>query len=244
MKICPKCGVSNETDAKFCVNCGASLKDAVKPQKKGKKLILILVIIVIVLVGVLAFVFGMNQKPKPAKPVTAPAKTEKAVPKTQTANDSNEQQQSSQAPASSASTVTASNYSDGQLATLVAYYGSTCGENDWDAWSTMEQCTDDGGEATLYVMGLNDVPVNPNQKGNGKYYAFNDQGGNIEFYTLSPDGKTVYIYHYEGDSDIDNKAQVSPFKVVSVQDLVNKANSDSMMDDINKVGNNVSEQNF
>ena len=37
MKICPKCGVSNETDAKFCVNCGASLKDAVKPQKKGKK---------------------------------------------------------------------------------------------------------------------------------------------------------------------------------------------------------------
>lgn len=73
MKICPKCGVSNETDAKFCVNCGASLKDAVKPQKKGKKLILILVIVVIVLLGVLAFVLGMNQKPKPAKPVTAPA---------------------------------------------------------------------------------------------------------------------------------------------------------------------------
>ena len=75
MKICPKCGVSNETDAKFCVNCGASLKDAVKPQKKGKKLILILVIVVIVLLGVLAFVLGMNQKPQPAKPVTAPAKT-------------------------------------------------------------------------------------------------------------------------------------------------------------------------
>jgi len=71
MKICPKCGVSNETNAKFCVNCGASLKDAVKPQKKGKKLILILVIVVIVLLGVLAFVLGMNQKPKPAKPVTA-----------------------------------------------------------------------------------------------------------------------------------------------------------------------------
>lgn len=65
MKICPKCGVSNETDAKFCVNCGASLKDAVKPQKKGKKLILILVIVVIVLLGILAFVLGMNQKPKP-----------------------------------------------------------------------------------------------------------------------------------------------------------------------------------
>lgn len=209
-----------------------------------KKIVPILITIIVILFGVLAFILGADTNLKHSKKKTAPVKTEKVASKTQTATNSSQTQQSSQAPASSVSTVTASNYSDGQLAALVAYYGSTCGENDWDAWSTMEQCTDDGGEATLYVMGLNDVPVNPNQKGNGKYYAFNNQGGNIEFYTLSPDGKTVYIYHYEGDSDIDNKAQVSPFKVVSVQDLVNKANSDSMMDDINKVGNNVSEQNF
>lgn len=209
-----------------------------------KKIVPILITIIVILFGVLAFILGADTNLKHSKKKAAPVKTEKIASKTQSATNSSQTQQSSQAPASSASTVTASNYSDGQLAALVAYYGSTCGENDWDAWSTMEQCTDDGGEATLYVMGLNDVPVNPNQKGNGKYYAFNDQGGNIEFYTLSPDGKTVYIYHYEGDSDIDNKAQVSPFKVVSVQDLVNKANSDSMMDDINKVGNNVSEQNF
>lgn len=209
-----------------------------------KKIVPILITIIVILFGVLAFILGADTNLKHSKKKAAPVKTEKVASKTQTATNSSQTQQSSQAPANSASTVTASNYSDGQLAALVAYYGSTCGENDWDAWSTMEQCTDDGGEATLYVMGLNDVPVNPNQKGNGKYYAFNDQGGNIEFYTLSPDGKTVYIYHYEGDSDIDNKAQVSPFKVVSVQDLVNKANSDSMMDDINKVGNNVSEQNF
>lgn len=209
-----------------------------------KKIVPILITIIVILFGVLAFILGADTNLKHSKKKAAPVKTEKIASKTQSATNSSQTQQSSQAPASSASTVTASNYSDGQLADLVAYYGSTCGENDWDAWSTMEQCTDDGGEATLYVMGLNDVPVNPNQKGNGKYYAFNDQGGNIEFYTLSPDGKTVYIYHYEGDSDIDNKAQVSPFKVVSVQDLVNKANSDSMMDDINKVGNNVSEQNF
>lgn len=209
-----------------------------------KKIVPILITIIVILFGVLAFILGADTNLKHSKKKAAPIKTEKVVSKTQTATNSSQTQQSSQAPASSASTVTASNYSDGQLAALVAYYGSTCGENDWDAWSTMEQCTNDGGEATLYVMGLNDVPVNPNQKGNGKYYAFNDQGGNIEFYTLSPDGKTVYIYHYEGDSDIDNKAQVSPFKVVSVQDLVNKANSDSMMGDINKVGNNVSEQNF
>lgn len=209
-----------------------------------KKIVPILITIIVILFGVLAFILGADTNLKHSKKKAAPVKTEKVASKTQSATNSSQTQQSSQAPASSASTVTASNYSDGQLAALVAYYGSTCGENDWDAWSTMEQCTDDGGEATLYVMGLNDVPVNPNQKGNGKYYAFNDQGGNIEFYTLSPDGKTVYIYHYEGDSDIDNKAQVSPFKVVSVQDLVNKANSDSMMDDINKVGNNVSEQNF
>ena len=209
-----------------------------------KKIVPILITIIVILFGVLAFILGADTNLKHSKKKAAPVKTEKVASKTQTVMNSSQTQQSSQAPASGASTVTASNYSDGQLAALVAYYGSTCGENDWDAWSIMEQCTDDGGEATLYVMGLNDVPVNPNQKGNGKYYAFNDQGGNIEFYTLSPDGKTVYIYHYEGDSDIDNKAQVSPFKVVSVQDLVNKANSDSMMDDINKVGNNVSEQNF
>lgn len=209
-----------------------------------KKIVPILITIIVILFGVLAFILGADTNLKHSKKKAAPVKTEKVALKTQTVMNSSQTQQSSQAPASSASTVTASNYSDGQLAALVAYYGSTCGENDWDAWSTMEQCTDDGGEATIYVSGLNDVPVNPNQKGNGKYYAFNDQGGNIEFYTLSPDGKTVYIYHYEGDSDIDNKAQVSPFKVVSVQDLVNKANSDSMMDDINKVGNNVSEQNF
>ena len=209
-----------------------------------KKIVPILITIIVILFGVLAFILGADTNLKHSKKKAAPVKTEKVASKTQTATNSSQTQQSSQAPASSASAVTASNYSDGQLAALVAYYGSTCGENDWDAWSTMEQCTDDGGEATIYVSGLNDVPVNPNQKGNGKYYAFNDQGGNIEFYTLSPDGKTVYIYHYEGDSDIDNKAQVSPFKVVSVQDLVNKANSDSMMDDINKVGNSVSEQNF
>lgn len=209
-----------------------------------KKIVPILITIIVILFGVLAFILGADTNLKHSKKKAAPVKTEKVASKTQPATNSSQTQQSSQAPASSASTVTASNYSDGQLAALVAYYGSTCGENDWDAWSTMEQCTDDGGEATIYVSGLNDLPINPNQKGNGKYYAFNDQGGNIEFYTLSPDGKTVYIYHYEGDSDIDNKAQVSPFKVVSVQDLVNKANSDSMMDDINKVGNNVSEQNF
>lgn len=209
-----------------------------------KKIVPILITIIVILFGVLAFILGADTNLKHSKKKAAPVKTEKVASKTQTTTNSSQTQQSSQAPASSASTVTASNYSDGQLAALVAYYGSTCGENDWDAWSTMEECTDDGGEATIYVSGLNDLPINPNQKGNGKYYAFNDQGGNIEFYTLSPDGKTVYIYHYEGDSDIDNKAQVSPFKVVSVQDLVNKANSDSMMDDINKVGNNVSEQNF
>ena len=209
-----------------------------------KKIVPILITIIVILFGVLAFILGADTNLKHSKKKAAPVKTEKVASKTQTVMNSSQTQQSSQAPASSVSTVTASNYSDGQLAALVAYYGSTCGENDWDAWSTMEECTDDGGEATIYVSGLNDLPINPNQKGNGKYYAFNDQGGNIEFYTLSPDGKTVYIYHYEGDSDIDNKAQVSPFKVVSVQDLVNKANSDSMMDDINKVGNNVSEQNF
>lgn len=174
-----------------------------------KKIVPILITIIVILFGVLAFILGADTNLKHSKKKAAPVKTEKVASKTQTATNSSQTQQSSQAPANSASTVTASNYSDGQLAALVAYYGSTCGENDWDAWSTMEQCTDDGGEATLYVMGLNDVPVNPNQKGNGKYYAFNDQGGNIEFYTLSPDGKTVYIYHYEGDSDIDNKAQVS-----------------------------------
>ena len=209
-----------------------------------KKIVPILITIIVILFGVLAFILGADTNLKHSKKKAAPVKTEKVASKTQTVMNSSQTQQSSQAPASGASTVTASNYSDGQLAALVAYYGSTCGENDWDAWSGMEEDTNDGGEATIYVSGLNDLPINPNQKGNGKYYAFNDQGGNIEFYTLSPDGKTVYIYHYEGDSDIDNKAQVSPFKVVSVQDLVNKANSDSMMDDINKVGNNVSEQNF
>lgn len=204
-----------------------------------------MITIIVILFGVLAFILGADTNLKHSKKKAAPVKTEKVASKTQTTTNSSQQQPSQAQPTSSSvATATASNYSDGQLAALVAYYGSTCGENDWDAWSTMEECTDDGGEATIYVSGLNDVPVNPNQKGNGKYYAFNDQGGNIEFYTLSPDGKTVYIYHYEGDSDIDNKAQVSPFKVVSVQDLVNKANSDSMMDDINKVGNNVSEQNF
>lgn len=209
-----------------------------------KKIVPILITIIVILFGVLAFILGADTNLKHSKKKAAPVKTEKVASKTQTVMNSSQTQQSSQAPASSVSTVTASNYSDGQLAALVAYYGSTCGENDWDAWSGMEEDTNDGGEATIYVSGLNDLPINPNQKGNGKYYAFNDQGGNIEFYTLSPDGKTVYIYHYEGDSDIDNKAQVSPFKVVSVQELVNKANSDSMMDDIDKVGNNVSEQNF
>ncbi|WP_282457808.1 hypothetical protein [Ligilactobacillus aviarius] len=210
-----------------------------------KKIVPILITIIVILFGVLAFILGADTNLKHSKKKAAPVKTEKVASKTQPTTNSSQQQPSQAQPtSSSAATATASNYSDGQLAALVAYYGSTCGENNWDAWSTMEECTDDGGEATIYVSGLNDVPVNPNQKGNGKYYAFNDQGGNIEFYTLSPDGKTVYIYHYEGDSDIDNKAQVSPFKVVSAQDLVNKANSDSMMDDINKVGNSVSEQNF
>lgn len=199
-----------------------------------KRVISILITIIVILFGVLAFILGANTNLKHSKKDSAPVKTEKV----QTTVNSSQPQQSSQ------STLNASSFSNGQLAALVAYYGSTCGENDWDAWSTFEQCTNDGGEATLYVCSLDDLPINPNQKGNGTYYAFNDQGGNIEFYTLSPDGKRVYIYHYEGDSDIDNKAQVSPFKVVSVQDLVNKANSDSMMDNINQVGNNVGEKNF
>lgn len=207
-----------------------------------KRVISILITIIVILFGVLAFILGVNTNLKHSKRSTKPVKTEKIISKTQTTTNSKQSQQSSQV--ASTPTVNASNFSNGQLAALVAYYGSTCGENDWDAWSTFEQCTNDGGEATLYVCSLNDLPIDPNQKGNGKYYAFNDQGGNIEFYTLSPDGKIVYIYHYEGDSDIDNKAQVSPFKVVSVQDLVNKANSDSMMDNINQVGNNVSEKNF
>lgn len=62
-----------------------------------------------------------------------PVKTEKVASKTQMTTNSSQTQQFLQAPANSASTVTASNYSDGQLAALV----TTCGENDRDEWSTM-----------------------------------------------------------------------------------------------------------
>jgi uncharacterized membrane protein YvbJ len=38
MKICPSCNTQNNIDAKFCSNCGASLKKEVPTKPKKKKL--------------------------------------------------------------------------------------------------------------------------------------------------------------------------------------------------------------
>lgn len=238
MKICPKCGTSNETDAKFCVNCGASLKDAVKPQKKGKKIILILVIIVIVLVGALAFVFGMNQKPKPAKPVTA-AKTEKTAPKTrktQTANNSNQTQQVTKDTSSTSGGLSAATLTPKQIAALVAYHGSTLNNNDWQAWSNYESAMGNGQSSTNELFIVNQCPVQISKTGTGKIYSYTDQGGTLNFYTLSNDGKTVYIYACDSDSSDDVQ---QPIETVTLQDMVNQANSDSMAKEIMNVANSI-----
>ena len=236
MKICPKCGASNETDAKFCVNCGASLKDAVKPQKKGKKLILILVIVVIVLLGALAFVFGMNQKPKPAKPVTAPAKTEKAAPKTQTANDSNQPQQTAKNTSSTSDGLNVATLTPKQIAALVAYHGSTLNNNDWQAWSNYESAMGNGQGSTNQLFIVNQCPVQISKTGTGKIYSYTDQGGTLNFYTLSNDGKTVYIYACDSDNSDDIQ---QPIETVTLQDMVNQANSNSMAKEIMNVANSI-----
>ena len=170
----------------------------------------------------------MNQKPKPAKPVTAPAKTEKAAPKTQTANDSNDPQQTAKNILSTSDGLNAATLTPKQIAALVAYHGSTLNNNDWQAWSIYESAMGNGQGSTNELFIVNQCPVQISKTGTGKIYSYTDQGG----YTLSNDGKTVYIYACDSDNSDDIQ---QPIETV----MVNQANSNSMAKEIMNIANSI-----
>lgn len=58
----------------------------------------------------------------------------------------------------------------------------------------------------------------------------------MNFYTLSNDGKTVYIYACDSDNSDDIQ---QPIETVTLQDMVNQANSNSMAKEIMNVANSI-----
>ena len=100
---------------------------------------------------------------------------------------------------------------------------------------------EDGQSSTneIFVLTPSQCPVKVSQSGTGKVYSYTDQGGTLNFYTLSGDGKTVYIYACDSEDDSDSDDVQQPIETVTLQDMVNQANSDSMTKEIMNVANSI-----
>lgn len=204
-----------------------------------KKIVPILITIIVILFGVLAFVLGVNTNSRHSEKHAEPAKTEKVASSSEETASSavQSQQPSSQAQSSSNSDdLDATKLTPKQVAALVAYHGSTLNNNNWEAWKNYEFAMNSGQSSTNSIFIVSQCPVQISQKGTGAIYSYTDQGGTLNFYTLSNDGKTVYIYACDSD-DSDDVQQ--PIETTTLQDMVNQANSDSMALEIKTVANSI-----
>lgn len=205
-----------------------------------KRVITILITIIVILFGVLAFILGADTNLKSSKESSPSIKTTAL-----TSKKSISQQQVSQASVSVSSSkssgLNATNLTPKQVAALVAYHGSTLNNDDWQAWSNYESAMEDGQSSTneIFVLTPSQCPVKVSQSGTGKVYSYTDQGGTLNFYTLSGDGKTVYIYDCDSEDDSDSDDVQQPIETVTLQDMVNQANSDSMAKEIMNVANSI-----
>ena len=106
-----------------------------------KKTIPILTTIIVILFIILAFALGLTAHSKQSK--RASVKTEYV-----TSSSSASSQNSSASTANTSSTdpndLNAANLTPKQVAALVAYHGSTLGNNNWQAWDTYEDALNNG----------------------------------------------------------------------------------------------------
>lgn len=128
---------------------------------------------------------------------------------------------------------TASNLTPKQMAALVAYHGSTLNNNGWNAWDDLTN----NNVRDVYILNQSDAPVQVSQPGTGVIYSFNDQGNQLNFYTISQDGKQVYVYCYDTNNGTDDP--INPIDTTTVKDMVNQAQADGQMDTIKGIANNL-----
>lgn len=208
-----------------------------------KRVIPILISIIVILLVILAFILGANTGVIRSKKNVTSVRTEKVTSRKSSQAQSSVQPTSSTEQSDSSSISDKLNVSDltpKQIAALVAYHGSTIGNNNWQAWGTYQDAMNNGVTSTnqIYVLNQSQCPVNISQPGNGKIYSYTDQGGVQNFYTLGNDGKTVYIYCFEQNENGDDDTQ-QPVETTTLQDMVNQANADLMTSEIKNVANTI-----
>lgn len=106
----------------------------------------------------------------------------------------------------------------------------TAGAKDNGAWSNLKDSATNG-DGNLQVTVISSDGPKVTQAGTGTFYMFTlgDQtGGMINGYTMSPDGKIIYLYS-EGTHDSAERT-VSPFKAISASQVIQIAHSGSIND--------------
>ncbi|KRL25988.1 hypothetical protein FD27_GL001374 [Limosilactobacillus frumenti DSM 13145] len=106
----------------------------------------------------------------------------------------------------------------------------TAGAKDNGAWSNLKDSATNG-DGNLQVTVISSDGPKVTQAGTGTFYMFTlgDQtGGMINGYTMSPDGKTIYLYS-EGTHDSAERT-VLPFKTISASQVIQIAHSGSIND--------------
>lgn len=134
---------------------------------------------------------------------------------------------------SSSSSESSTNESSDSLSSLqpkqVAAAVLTVGAQSNEAWGNLKDSATNG-DGDLQVD-LDSDPSDISQTGKGMFYSLSldgQNGGMINGYTISQDGKSIYLYS-EGSHDSGERT-ISPFKTISTSQVVKAANQGTVND--------------
>lgn len=243
MRICPKCGTENKSDAKFCGKCGAALTD-LEPhtreeakqarrnnKKHGKWLIITLIVVILILIFIIGCALGKstgNSSSSDSTPSTVAKPSSELTPQ----QKQNAQSQKQNASANQ-SNLTVKGLTPQQTATAIAYYEQYNGTDSGMAWESLQT------NAQRTVTLTNNDDENLPDKGAGVTYSFDTQSGGGCEYTLSDNGQTVNFYVLTGDSDDPSEVDVQSSNSPSLQEVVDYINQQKAAQTIRNVAMNV-----
>lgn len=108
----------------------------------------------------------------------------------------------------------------------------TIGSQNNPGWKSLHDAATDG-DGNLEVDLIHDTENSVTEEGTGMLYRFSIDGDTameINCYTISPDGSTIYLYS-EGEHGSAERT-ITPFKTISAKQVVKVAHNNNSVDDI------------
>lgn len=108
----------------------------------------------------------------------------------------------------------------------------TIGSKDNPGWRSLHDSATDG-DGDLNIDLIHDTEDSVTEEGTGMLYRFSIDGDTameINCYTISPDGNTIYLYS-EGEHGSAERT-IAPFKTISAKQVIKVAHTNSTVDEI------------